>query len=148
VSPLHFEDFEVGQEYRPPPRTITEADVVAFTALSWDSNPVHTDATFAAESRFGERIAHGILGIAAAGGFLSRVGIIDGTAVALLGVNWSFKAPVRFGDTISPMIRVDSVRETSNRTAGIVEFAFELRNQHGELVQEGTQLMMVARRPS
>src|SRR5689334_10708257 len=113
MSMLLFEDFTAGDEYRPPSRTVTEADVVAFTALSGDANPVHTDARFAADSRFGERIAHGLLGLAIAGGFLSRVGVIDGSAVALLEVAWKFRAPVRFGDTLTAAITVAETRETS-----------------------------------
>jgi acyl dehydratase len=145
MKALHYEEFEVGAEFRPPARTITEAEVMAFAGLSGDTNPVHTDAVFAADSRFGERIAHGLLGLSAAGGFLSRAGVIDGTAVALLDVNWHFRAPIRFGDTIASVITVASKRETSNPSAGIVTFAFALTNQSGELVQEGEHVFLVKR---
>ena len=145
---LHFEDFAVGDEYEPPPRTVTEADVVAFTALSGDTNPVHTDAVFAGQTPFGERIAHGLLGLAIAGGFLSRVGVVDGTAVALLGVNWSFRAAVRFGDTLAACVRVAETRPTSDASRGIVTFEFRLSNQDDVLVQEGRHVFMVQRRPA
>jgi acyl dehydratase len=143
---LHFEDFVVGDVYRPVGRTITEAEVMEFAGLSNDTNPVHTDAVFAAQSPFGERIAHGLLGLAASGGFLSRVGVIDGTAVALLGVEWAFKAPVRFGDTISAEITVADKREVSDVTRGIVKFSFRLLNQDDTLVQEGQHVFMILRR--
>ena len=146
MTALLFDDFVTGEEYLPPPRTVTEADVVAFTALSGDANPVHTDAVFAADSRFGERIAHGLLGLAIAGGFLSRVGVIDGSAVALLDVSWRFRAPVRFGDTLAARIVVAETRETSSADAGVVRFAFEVTNQAGEVVQTGEQTFLVRRR--
>jgi acyl dehydratase len=148
IGARYFEQFEVGEEWRPPARTITEHDVIAFAGLSGDANPVHTDAVFAAGSRFGEPIAHGLLGLAAAGGFLSRVGVIDGTAVALLDVGWRFRAPVRFGDTIAATIAVVSKRETSDPTSGIVVFSFQLENQRDDLVQEGEHVFLVARRPA
>jgi acyl dehydratase len=143
---LAFEDFAVGDEYTPPARTVTEADVVAFAGLSGDTNPVHTDAVFAAGTAYGERIAHGLLGLAMAGGFLSRAGVVDGTAIALLGVEWSFRAAVRFGDTVTPSIRVAETRPTSDGARGIVTFAFRLTNQDGTLVQEGRHVFMVRRR--
>jgi acyl dehydratase len=143
---LYFEEFEIGDEWRPVARTITEAEVMAFAGLSGDTNPVHTDAVFAAESRFGERIAHGLLGLAAAGGFLSRAGVVDGTAVALLDVSWSFRAPIRFGDTIAAAITVTGKREVSDPTAGIVTFGLRLTNQDDALVQEGEHVFLVKRR--
>jgi acyl dehydratase len=142
----HFDEFEVGESWRPPARTITEADVVAFAGLSGDVNPVHTDAVFAAGSRFGEPIAHGLLGLAVAGGFLSRIGVVDGTAIALLDVSWSFRAPVRFGDTIAAKVEVVEKKEVSDPAQGIVTFGFALTNHRKEIVQEGKQVFLVARR--
>jgi acyl dehydratase len=76
------------------------------------------------------------------GGFLSRVDVIEGTAL-LLGVEWRFKGPVRFGDTIGAVIRVASTRLLSDGDRGIVEFEFEINNQRGELVQEGKHVFLV-----
>jgi acyl dehydratase len=140
--PQYFHDFAVGTEYRPAARTVTEADVVAFAALSGDTNPIHTDSELSARLPFGERIAHGLLGLAMSGGFLSRVDVIEGTAL-LLGVEWRFKAPVRFGDTIAAVIRVASTRLLSDGQRGIVEFEFAINNQRDELVQEGRHVFLV-----
>jgi acyl dehydratase len=144
--PLYYEDFALDASYRPPGRTVGEGDITAFAGLSGDLNPLHVDASFAASSHFGERIAHGLLGLAMAGGFLSRAGVIDGSAVALLGVEWRFTGPVRIGDTIRAQIRVAGARETSDPSRGLVEFEFELTNQRDEVVQAGTQRFLVARR--
>ena len=90
-----FDEFEIGQRFVTPGRTITEGDIGAFAGLTGDYNPVHTDETFAAATDFGSRIAHGPMGIGMAFGLASRLDLIDGTAVALLGVIWDFKAPMR-----------------------------------------------------
>ena len=62
MAPLYFEDVEVGFRFETPSRTVTEADLVAFTGISGDFNPLHTDAAYAAKSIYGERIAHGASG--------------------------------------------------------------------------------------
>jgi len=143
---LHFEDFEVGAETVTDSRTVTEADVVAFAGLSGDYNPLHVDAEFARSTPFGERIAHGLLGLAIASGLVSRTGAIEGTALAFLGTEWRFTAPIKLGDTITVHSRVDDTRETSKPDRGIVVFAVEIVNQRGEVVQEGTQTLLMRRR--
>ena len=82
-----FEDFRTGQVFRSQGRTITEADVVMFAGWSWDTNPVHTDAESAQLGRFGERIAHGFLGLSVAMGLASRLGVFEGSSIALLGID-------------------------------------------------------------
>ena len=95
-----FGEFALGQRFETPGRTITEADIVSFSGLTGDFNPVHTDEVFAAATDFGSRVAHGPMGIGIAFGLASRLDLIDGTVVALLGVNWKFKAPMRMGATV------------------------------------------------
>ncbi|MCJ7537760.1 MAG: hypothetical protein MUO57_19720, partial [Anaerolineales bacterium] len=58
---LYFEEFEVGQSISTVGRTVTEADIVAFAALSNDWTRIHTDAVYAAQHPFGQRVAHGLL---------------------------------------------------------------------------------------
>ena len=145
--PLYYEDLSLGQEFTGPRRTITEADVVGFAQLSGDWNPIHTDAEFAKTTRFGQRLAHGLLGLAALTGLMDRTGLFDGSAVAMLGVQWSFRKPVFIGDTIGFTMRITGLRLTSDGRYGIVERSFEVRNQDGEVVQEGTIPLLIARRP-
>src|SRR3990172_3130964 len=68
----YFEEIQVGLEYLSPGRTVTEADIVAFAGLSGDYNVLHTDAEFMRTSIFGERIAHGLLGLAIQSGLGMR----------------------------------------------------------------------------
>jgi 3-hydroxybutyryl-CoA dehydratase len=120
-------------------RTITEADVVAFAALSGDRHPQHTDAVWAAGGPFGERIAHGMLVLAYA------VGLVDfdpERVVALRRIeDVVFKRPVRIGDTIH--VEADLVREADRR--GVEAYEWRVRNQHGQLVLRAVVEAVVAR---
>ncbi|MFS0553818.1 MaoC/PaaZ C-terminal domain-containing protein [Brevibacillus sp. 179-C9.3 HS] len=152
---LYFEDFEVGESFLSPARTITETDVVNFAGLSGDYNALHVDDDYAKNSIFGERIAHGLLGLTVSSGLFTRTDLnrrMSTTLIALLGINsWRFLRPLKFGDTIHLDIEIIGKEETSKPDRGIVYFKRKVVNQRGELVQEGTTPMMIlrekARRP-
>lgn len=146
MDALHFEDFEVGREWISQGRTITEADIGAFSCLSGDFNPLHVDAEWSKSTQFGERVAHGLLGLSIATGLMSKIGIIDGTAIAFLGFEWKFAGAIMIGDTITLRTRVLDKRETSKPDRGIVRFEGRVVNQRDEVVQEGVQTMMMRRR--
>lgn len=149
MAGLFYEEFNEGDEFTSPRRTITEADIVAFAGLSGDYNPLHTDAEFAKETIFGERIAHGLLVLSISTGLMARTGILAGTAMAFLGINeWRFTAPVLIGDTVHVKQIVDSKRETKKADRGIVTFKSQIINQKGDVVQEGLRTIMIRRKPA
>ena len=127
-----------------PARTITESDVALFAGLSGDYNPLHTDAEFARGTPFGRPIAHGLLGLSVASGLAARLGFLDGTALAFLGLEWKFRKPVFPGDTIRAEIEVSRCRPAPAMGGGIVTFDVRLRNQSSETVQRGTWDILVA----
>jgi acyl dehydratase len=144
----YYEDFEPGRVIQTPGRTITEADIGAFAGLSGDFNPIHTDEVFAVEAGVGGRIAHGPMVLGMAFGLASRAGLFDETVLGLLGVQWTFEAPVRPGDTLRAAVTVLDMRATRKPDRGIVGLRLNLRNQRGEQVQTGHCQIMFKRRPA
>jgi acyl dehydratase len=142
----YFEEIQVGSEYVSPGRTVTEADIVAFAGLSGDYNVLHTDAEFMRTSIFGERIAHGLLGLAIQSGLGARATSRPFATIAFLGLRWRFKGPIKIGDTIKVRVKVSDKRETSKPDRGIVVLQRSVTNQRGEVVQEGETDIMVERR--
>ena len=144
----YFEDFRPGIEpVLTSERVITEADVMAFAALSGDTNPLHTDAEFARNTPIGQRVAHGLLVLSVATGLSSVAGQLQGTALAFLGMEqWQFHAPVFFGDRIRLRWSVAETRLASNGQAGVVKRKMEILNQKGDLVQSGLFATLVRAR--
>ena len=142
---LNFEQFEVGDEFVSQSRTVTEADVVAFAGLSGDFNPLHTDALFASETPFGERIAHGMLIASMATGMSNWTGVFEGTTIALMEQVIRYKGVVKLGDTIHLELSVAAKKETSKSDRGVVTFDTQVINQEGTAVIEGQWVLMMRR---
>ena len=142
----YFEDMEVGWEAVSPGRTVTEADIVTFAGLSGDYNVVHADAEHARGTVFGERVAHGLLGLSIASGLLMRATPMEGTAEAFLGLEWKFKGPIVIGDTIRAQAKVTRRRLMKALKGGIVDLELAVVNQRDEVVQEGTWRLLIRSR--
>lgn len=141
---LYFEDFHVGQTFVTKARTITEADVVNFAALSWDHNRLHTDSQYASQSPYGKRIAHGLLGTVAHTGLAYQ--LTEESLVALLEMTWQFKQPIFIGDTIRVRQVVKDMRPVSAGDKGIVTFEKKVLNQNDEIVQTGTTTILLIKK--
>ena len=141
---LYFEEFQLGQAITSQGRTVTEADVVAFAALSGDWNPMHTDAEFAARHPFGQRVAHGLLGLAIASGLAVRLGFLEETVLAFRELGeWKFSLPVYIGDTIHVRATVIETKEMRRLGGGLVTLKVEILNQDDKVVQRGTWGVLV-----
>jgi acyl dehydratase len=143
----YFEEFEIGDEFKSPGRTITETDVVQFAGLSGDYNPLHTDVEYCKDTLFGQRVAHGLLGLSIMSGLVTRIGVFDGTIIAFLNVDWSFTKPIFIGDTVHFSMKIISKTETSKRDRGIIGREIQLINQRNEVVQQGTTTLMMKKKP-
>ncbi len=141
-----FEDFQVGDRFLSPGRTITEYDVMAFAGISGDYNQLHTDQQYAAQSIYQTRIAHGLLGIAVVSGLAARLGLAEGTALALRSIRWKFREPIKFGDTITAGFEVCRKRELKSGAGGYVEMKVVVQNQSGDMVQNGSWAILVRKR--
>jgi acyl dehydratase len=141
----YFEEIEVGEEYESPGRTVTEADIVLFAGLSGDYNVLHTDAEFMKRSLFGERIAHGLLGLAIQSGLLTRATRPYATAGSA-SLRWKFKGPIRIGDTIRLRARVAAKKDGDGPGHGVIILERTVLNQRDEVVQEGETEIVVERR--
>jgi 3-hydroxybutyryl-CoA dehydratase len=126
-----FDLLEPGARFRTRGRTITEADVVSFAALTGDGHPLHTDAEWAAGSQFGGRIAHGSLVLSYCVGLMP---FDPELVLALRGFERvAFKRPVRIGDTIHVEGEIESKRELDDAT-GLVVLGWRIVNQDGAAV--------------
>src|ERR1051325_2050789 len=108
---LSYDEFEIGQRFETPRRTVSEADIDSFAGLTAALNPVHMDEAFARQNGFDGRITHGPMIVGMAFGLGSRADIMDGTVLALLEIGWKFVKPGRPGDTISAVFTVLDKRE-------------------------------------
>ena len=140
---IYFEDLAQGYTVTSPARTMTEADIVNFAGLSGDFNVIHTDAELTKGTPFGQRIAHGLLGLSIASGLVARnPGAEQHKIVAFLGMAWDFRNPVLIGDTIHVTQTVANKRATRKPGLGVVTYAVQVFNQRGDVCQEGEWKVM------
>jgi len=145
---MYFEEFEVGQKIVSLSRTVTEGDVVTFAGLSGDYNQIHTDAEFSKNTLYGQRIAHGLLGLSIASGLAMRTGIMEGTVLFFREINdWKFTKPVFLGDTVHVEISVLEKKAMPRLGGGIVVAGLDLRNQRGETTMKGSWTLLIASKP-
>ena len=144
-QPRCFEDIELGDEYVSPGRTVTEADIVIFAGLSGDYNVLHTDAEHMKSSIFGERIAHGLLGLSIQHGLLRR-SMTASPEDRFIALKWKFTGPIKIGDTLHVRARVVAKNDADEAGWGLVTMQREVVNQHGLVVQQGETEHLIGRR--
>ena len=148
MSGLYFEEFNVGQKILTGKRTISAKDIMSFADLSGDTNRIHTDEEFSKAGPFGQRIAHGLLGLSIASGLAWQTGILDGTVLAFREVNeWKFIKPVFIGDIVRAELNVTEAKALPRIGAGSVVIMVELKNQKEETCMKGTWTMLVMLKP-
>jgi acyl dehydratase len=139
-----FEDFEVGERFPLPSRTMTDAIFAAFQLASGDNHPIHYDVEFCRERGMPHMLAHGfqvLIQTAAGAGLFPHM--VEDSLKAFISQESEFLAPVFVGDTLYPVLIVEEC--TPGRTTGVLTLRSEIRNQRGELVLTGRQRYLLRR---
>ena len=141
---LSFEELHVGDRWQSDSRTILQADIQQFAALTGDHDRLHIDQEFATRGPFGQTVVHGMLGMSILVGLSSTAPSVQ-TAALIDVQNWNFCKPIFPGDTVYAITEVVDLKPHGRRH-GHVSWYRQLVNQKGEKVQEGTLVTLVMRR--
>ena len=143
----YFEDFTIGDRFKSPGRTLTDAHFLFFAGLTGDDHPLHYDDEYAKKTRFGKRLAHGLLLTSlTAAGASTLSPLIEESIVAFVEQTTRFRAPAFIGDTLYPEHEVVGLER--KRSAGLLTLRVALKNQRGETVLEGEHKYLIAYRPA
>jgi 3-hydroxybutyryl-CoA dehydratase len=146
---MYFEEFQPGQKLVSAGRTITESDVVTFAGLSGDFNQIHVDAEYSKNTPFGQRVAHGLLGLAIASGLVVQTGLMEGTIILFREITeWKFVKPIYLGDTIHVDIEVVETKDMRRLGGGIILIDLDVKNQANDTVMKGLWKALIASRPA
>ena len=140
----YFEEHEIGMKWVSKGRTVTEADIVNFAGLSSDFFPLHVDRHYAEKTRFGQRIAHGLLVVAFATGMVPAD---ERMVEALYGIDrMRFLKPVLIGDSGHIEMEVVEKKDKGGRS-GVVVYDMKIINQNGEAVVTNLYSLLIRKRP-
>jgi len=144
---LFFEDFQPGQTVNSVGRTVTEHDIATFAGLSGDFNQIHTDAEFARSTPFGQRIAHGLLGLSIASGLAVQTGVLGANVIAFREVGeWKFVKPIFIGDTVHVEMEVTETKALPRLGGGSVTLSIHVNNQTNQTTMKGLWSVLVKNR--
>lgn len=133
---MKFDELSIGQSAEFT-KTVTETDVVLYAGITGDFNPMHVDEVAASKTRFGSRIAHGML----SAGFISAgIGMkLPGPGAVYMGQTLRFTKPVRIGDTVTARLEVIELIPEKKR----LKLSTQCRNQDGVVLIEGEATIMM-----
>jgi acyl dehydratase len=141
----YFEDFELGEAFYIPSRTVTEAQFLAFQAASGDNHPIHYDRVYCKAHGHRDLLAHGYqVAIQTAAGAGIFPFLVQESLRAFIEQSTRFLAPVYAGDTLYPLLEVAALEP--QRTTGVLTMRSTIHNQDDVLVLEGTQRYLLRKR--
>jgi acyl dehydratase len=145
MSDVRLEQITEGMRFKSGRRSVTETDIVSFSAITGDYSPLHSDLEYIRNhTPFRDRLAQGWLLVTIESGLSSA--LKSWNILAYLGMDRRFIEPVYPGDTVHARYEVESVRASTSRpTGGVVQLKTEIVNQHGDVVCTGHETFFVAR---
>lgn len=142
---MYFEDFLIGEKFKVPSRTMTDAHFILFSGLNGDNHPIHYDDAYCRKTFFGKRVAHGLLVASMAVMGASSLSFqTEESMVAFMEQSSTFLKPVHIGDTLYPEFEVSEL--IPKKGNGVVKFRVMIRNQNEEIVMDGQHVYLIKKR--
>ena len=144
---LFADDLPVGYRFRGEEKPLTDERFRQFAAMTGDAHPIHYDPAYAAATRFGKPIAHGLLltSLTALGSTALSKSLED-SMIAMIEQRWQFRHPAFVGDVVQADYEIKSNSPTSNGRSARIEVGVTLRNQAGMCLLEGCHFYLIRRR--
>ena len=141
----YFEDFQIGETFPIPSRTITDAQFLAFQGVSGDNHPIHYDREYCKRHGHPDLLAHGfqVASLTAPGAGLFPH-LVEESMMGFIEQSSRFLKPVYVGDTVYPMLEVAELKP--QRTTGVLTLRSTIHNQRDELVMDGLQRFLLRKR--
>jgi acyl dehydratase len=139
---LYFDDFKVGDRFAGPGHTLGDAHFLFFAGLTGDNHPIHYDEEYARRTRFGGRVAHGLLVMA-----MTAVGAtplshrLERSMIAFVEQGCRFLRPVLLGDTVHSELEVLALERKGDR--GVLRLGVRITNQRGEVALDGFHVYLI-----
>ena len=144
---LFAEDIPAGFRFRGEEKPLTDERFRQFAAMTGDAHPIHYDPAYAATTRFGKPIAHGLLltSLTALGSTKMSAALED-SMIAMIEQRWQFRNPGFVGDVVTADYEVKANSPTGQGRSAKVEIGVTLRNQAGAVLLEGSHTYLIRRR--
>lgn len=148
VAQRFADDFVVGETFEGAPRRLDDEAFGLFARLTGDAHPIHYDDAYAASTRFGRRLTHGLLLMAVTAlGATEMSARLENAMVAFAEQGCRFLAPVFVGETVRVRFAVSSVERKPGRDVALVRFDVRLLDGTGAAVLEGHHTYLLRCRP-
>jgi 3-hydroxybutyryl-CoA dehydratase len=145
---IFADDLQLGQTFSGKERSIGDDHFADFARVTGDDHPIHYDDSYALKTRYGKRLAHGLLVMSmTALGATSMSRRIEDSMVAFVEQGARFLKPVFVGDTLKSHFEVVAVERKPGRDKALVRFNVRLVNGRGEIVLEGFHVYLLSLRP-
>jgi acyl dehydratase len=143
----YFEDFQVGESFLTPARTITESDVINFVNLSGNHNEIHTNREYCKSLGMTDLVPPFLLVVSIVAGLIQRTGLFEGSPRAFKHLDWRAVSVPRIGDTIHATIEVAALEPVDNGV-GLLRRSVDVLNQDDTLIHTGFHELLLAKRPT
>lgn len=143
----YFDDFQLGERFVLPSRTMTDALFAAFQLASGDNHPIHYDVEYCRAQGMPHMLAHGyqvLIQAAAGAGLFPHM--TEQSMKGFIEQQSRFLAPVYVGDTLYSALTVTELK--TGKTTGVITLGIEIFNQSGVLVMDGMQKYLLKRSAS